>query len=177
MQNKTLASVVKEAREKIGISQRELSRKTGIDNNTLAKIEKGERKKPNVLSLKKLSVILNLNLKELMSLSGYSLKDIDASTNNTYSTLAIISDNAPVLVLDDLINKDSDKLFIKKVIKELFNTCDINKLDILNEMNLKERNRAIKLLKKYIAENNNDIEKINTGIEKLKKLLSENSTD
>lgn len=63
------------------------------------------------------------------------------------------------------------------MIKELFNTCDINKLDILNEMNLKERNRAIKLLKKYIAENNNDIEKINTGIEKLKKLLSENNTD
>ena len=45
MNNKTLASVVKEAREKINISQRELSRITGIDNNTIAKIEKGERKK------------------------------------------------------------------------------------------------------------------------------------
>ena len=43
MNNKTLASVVKEAREKIGISQRELSRITVIDNNTIAKIEKGER--------------------------------------------------------------------------------------------------------------------------------------
>ena len=54
MENKTLASVVKNAREKIGISQRELSRRTGIDNNTIAKIEKGERKKPNVLSLRKI---------------------------------------------------------------------------------------------------------------------------
>ena len=43
MNDKTLASLVKEAREKIGISQREVSRRTGIDNNTLAKIEKGER--------------------------------------------------------------------------------------------------------------------------------------
>ena len=42
MKNKTLASVVKEAREKLNISQRELSRITGIDNNTIAKIEKGE---------------------------------------------------------------------------------------------------------------------------------------
>lgn len=40
MNDKTLASLVKETREKIGISQRELSRRTGIDNNTLAKIEK-----------------------------------------------------------------------------------------------------------------------------------------
>ena len=36
MKDKTLASVVKEAREKLGISQRELSRRTGIDNNTVA---------------------------------------------------------------------------------------------------------------------------------------------
>lgn len=41
MNNKTLAGVVKEAREKINISQRKLSRITGIDNNTIAKIEKG----------------------------------------------------------------------------------------------------------------------------------------
>lgn len=177
MNNKTLASIVKEARKKTGISQRDLSRRTGIDNNTLAKIEKGERKKPNVLSLKKLSVILNLNLKELMVLSGYSSKDIDASTNSTYSTMAIISDNAPVLVLDDLINKDSDKLFIKKVIKELLDTCDIDKLNILNEMNKKEKNRAVKLIKRYIAQNEKDIERINTGIEKLKKLLAENNND
>ena len=60
MNDKTLASLVKETREKIGISQRELSRRTGIDNNTLAKIEKGERKKPNVLSLRKISFLLNV---------------------------------------------------------------------------------------------------------------------
>ena len=64
MNDKTLASLVKEAREKIGISQRELSRRTGIDNNTLAKIEKGERKKPNVLSLRKLALVLDLSLDE-----------------------------------------------------------------------------------------------------------------
>lgn len=44
MNNKTLANVVKEVRKRINISQRELSRITGIDNNTIAKIEKGKRK-------------------------------------------------------------------------------------------------------------------------------------
>ena len=68
MEDKTLASVVKSAREKIGISQRELSRRTGIDNNTLAKIEKGERKKPNVLSLRKLYMVLGIYVKKLMKL-------------------------------------------------------------------------------------------------------------
>lgn len=37
-------------REKLGISQRELSRQTGVDNNTIAKLEKGMRKKPNTLT-------------------------------------------------------------------------------------------------------------------------------
>ena len=71
MEDKTLASVVKGAREKVGISQRELSRRTGIDNNTLAKIEKGERKKPNVLSLRKISYILNIKLEELLNLKYF----------------------------------------------------------------------------------------------------------
>lgn len=53
MNDNTLASAVKETREKINRSQWELSRITGIDN-VIVKIKKVERKKLNVLSLKKL---------------------------------------------------------------------------------------------------------------------------
>ena len=53
MNDNTLASAVKETREKINMSQWELSRITGIDN-VIVKIKKVERKKLNVLSLKKL---------------------------------------------------------------------------------------------------------------------------
>ena len=81
MKDKTLASVVKDAREKLGISQRELSRRTGIDNNTLAKIEKGERKKPNVLSLRKLALILDLSLDELMKLANYDESEFNIISN------------------------------------------------------------------------------------------------
>ena len=65
------------------ISQRELSRRTGIDNNTISQIEKGERKKPNSLSLIKLSQELELDLDDLMNLSGYSKEDIDMTYSIT----------------------------------------------------------------------------------------------
>lgn len=172
MNNKTLASVVKEAREKIDISQRELSRITGIDNNTIAKIEKGERKKPNVLSLKKLSSVLNVSLENLMELCEYSKKEIEVTVNNSYSSIVIKPENAPILVLDDIVNQMQDKLYIKMVIKELLDNCNLDELNIIYKLNKKEQNRVIKLIKKYIKNNENEIESQKKSIDNLNKLLS-----
>ena len=157
MNNKTLASVVKEAREKINISQRELSRITGIDNNTIAKIEKGERKKPNVLSLKKLSSVLNLSLEMLMELCEYSREEIDSTVNNSYSSMVIKPENAPILVLGDIVNQMQDELYIKMVIKELLDNCDLEKLNTIYELNKKDKNRVIKVMKNYIKDNEKEI--------------------
>lgn len=172
MNNKTLASVVKEAREKIDISQRELSRITGIDNNTIAKIEKGERKKPNVLSLKKLSSVLNVSLENLMELCEYSKKEIEVTVNNSYSSIVIKPENAPILVLDDIVNQMQDELYIKMVIKELLDNCNLDELNIIYKLNKKEQNRVIKLIKKYIKNNENEIESQKKSIDNLNKLLS-----
>ena len=38
---KSLATIIKEARENIGISQRELARQIGVGNNTIARLENG----------------------------------------------------------------------------------------------------------------------------------------
>lgn len=173
MDNKTLASVVKEAREKINISQRELSRITGIDNNTIAKIEKGERKKPNVLSLKKLSSVLNLSLEMLMELCEYSKEEIDSTVNNFYSSMVIKPENAPILVLDDMINQMQDELYIKIVIKELLDNCNLEKLNLISELNKKDKNRVIKVIKNYIKDNEKEITKQEKSIGNLKKLLTE----
>ncbi|MFR5856788.1 MAG: helix-turn-helix domain-containing protein [Bacilli bacterium] len=173
MNNKTLASVVKEAREKVGISQRELSRITGIDNNTIAKIEKGERKKPNVLSLKKLSSVLNLSLEDLMELCEYSKEEIEATVNNSYSSMVIKPENAPILVLDDIVNQMQDELYIKMVIKELLDNCNLEKLNIISELDKKEQNRVIKLIKKYTQANEENIKNQKISIDDLKKLLTE----
>ena len=173
MNNKTLASVVKEAREKIGISQRELSRITGIDNNTIAKIEKGERKKPNVLSLKKLSSVLNISLENLMELCEYNKEEIDATVNNSYSSIVIKPENAPILVLDDIINQMKDELYIKMVIKELLDNCNLDELNIISKLDKKEKNRVIKLIKKYTQANEENIKNQKISIDDLKKLLTE----
>ncbi len=174
MNNKTLASVVKEAREKIGISQRELSRITGIDNNTIAKIEKGERKKPNVLSLKKLSSVLNLSLEDLMELCDYSKEEIEATVNNSYSSIVIKPENAPILVLDDIVNQMQDELYIKMVIKELLDNCNLDELNIISKLDKKEKNRVIKLIKKFIKDNAKEIESKKVSIDDLNKLLTNN---
>ena len=173
MNNKTLASVVKEAREKINISQRELSRITGIDNNTIAKIEKGERKKPNVLSLKKLSSVLNLSLEMLMELCEYSKEEIDSTVNNSYSSMVIKPENAPILVLDDIVNQMQDELYMKMVIKELLDNCDLEELNFISELNMKDKNRVIKVMKSYIKNNEKEIKKQKQSIDDLKKLLTE----
>lgn len=173
MNDKTLASVVKEAREKTNISQRELSRITGIDNNTIAKIEKGERKKPNVLSLKKLSSVLNLSLEMLMELCDYSKEEIDSTVNNSYSSMVIKPENAPILVLDDIVNQMQDELYIKMVIKELLDNCDLEKLNVISELDKKEQNRVIKIIKRYIKDNVKEIERQKESIDNLNKLLTE----
>lgn len=173
MNDKTLASVVKGAREKINISQRELSRITGIDNNTIAKIEKGERKKPNVLSLKKLSSVLNLSLEMLMELCEYSKEEIDSTVNNSYSSMVIKPENAPILVLDDIVNQMQDELYMKMVIKELLDNCDLEELNFISELNKKDKNRVIKVIKNYVKDNEKEIKKQKQSLDDLKKLLTE----
>ena len=71
-----LADIIKEAREKKGISQRELARQIGVGNNTIARLENGERKSTNALTLKKMANVLNLDLRKLMTIAGFSEEDI-----------------------------------------------------------------------------------------------------
>ena len=76
MINNNLSVIIKTARETLKISQRELSRRSGVDNNTISKIEKSVRKKPNVISLIKLSDVLDIDISKLLKASGYSKNEI-----------------------------------------------------------------------------------------------------
>ena len=170
MENKTLASVVKSARETLGISQRELSRRTGIDNNTVAKIEKGERKKPNVLSLRKISFLLNLDLEELLKLAGYNEQDIEVSINQ--NSFIISSGNAPLITLEDMINRNKDELLSRRILKELGTKIDYNEIDFINRMNSKDRNKSIKTFKNFLKDNDKEIKKLSDQIEEELKMLN-----
>jgi len=174
MKDKTLASVVKEAREKLGISQRELSRRTGIDNNTVSTIEKGERKKPNILSLRKLSVVLNLDYRNLMELCDYSKEEIKAIADNNYYSLAIRNKDASILMMEDLILAEKEEKYIKLVLKELLEDCDVNNLKCLSGLSKKEKTQIIKKIKEFIEENSKAIEKHQDSIEYLNNKLGNN---
>lgn len=73
---KSLAIVIKEARENIGISQRELARQIGVGNNTIARLENGERKTTNALTLRKISSALHLDYLELLKMAGLDRKSV-----------------------------------------------------------------------------------------------------
>ena len=171
MNDKTLASLVKEAREKIGISQRELSRRTGIDNNTLAKIEKGERKKPNVLSLRKISFLLNLDLEELLKLAGYNDQDIEVALNQR--NFIISSGNSTLIALEDMINRNKDEVIARNILKELRPKIDYNEIDFINKMNSKDRNKSIKIFKNFLKDNDKEIKKLSDQIEEELKISNE----
>jgi len=72
-----LGKVITEAREKLGISQRELSRRANMDCAEVSRIESGKRLKPNVLYLKGIAETLNLSMVDLMKLAGYNDIDIN----------------------------------------------------------------------------------------------------
>lgn len=171
MENKTLASVIKSARERIGISQREVSRRTGIDNNTLAKIEKGERKKPNVLSLRKISFLLNLDLEELLKLAGYNDQDIEVALNQR--NFIISSGNSTLIALEDMINRNKDEVIARNILKELGQKIDYNEIDFINKMNSKDRNKSIKIFKNFLKDNDKEIKKLSDQIEEELKILNE----
>ena len=67
-----LGKVIAETREKVGISQRELSRRANMDCAEVSRIEAGKRQKPNVLYLKGIADTLNLSMVDLMKLAGYN---------------------------------------------------------------------------------------------------------
>lgn len=174
MNNETLASVVKEAREKLGISQRELSRKTGIDNNTIAKIEKGERKKPNILSLRKLSVVLNLNYTKLMKMCDYSKEEIKAIADNNYYSLAVKPKNGAILMMEDLIELEQDDIYVKMVIKELLENYDIDNLKSLSGLSKKEKNKVESKINDLIVEYGKTIKEHKKSINNLNNMLGNN---
>ena len=76
-----LGSLIKQTREDKGLSCRELARQANMDNTEISRIEKGLRKKPNVLFLKGIAEALDLSLVKLMKLAGYSDFDINWGRN------------------------------------------------------------------------------------------------
>lgn len=61
---KTLAAIIRNAREASGLTQLEIANKAGVHPNTIAKIERGIQE-PSYPTLKKLAKVLDIDLNKL----------------------------------------------------------------------------------------------------------------
>ena len=105
-----------------------------------------------------------------MELCEYSKEEIDSTVNNSYSSMVIKPENAPILVLDDIVNQMQDELYIKMIIRKLLDNCNIEELNTISELNNKEKNKVIKVIKNYVKDNEKEIKKQKQSLDDLKKL-------
>ena len=66
MSNATTGKILKDARNKLGLTQQEVAEQSGIHPNTYAKIERDEQE-PSFDTVKRLAKVLKLKLEDIPS--------------------------------------------------------------------------------------------------------------
>ena len=153
---KDISKLVKEARINKGYSARELAKLCDISHTEINNIEKGERVRPAVLTLKAFEKYLDLDFKELATLVGYSKDTIEYGDNDIIVSFERYDKKIREFELEKkFIN---DKLMIKKHlgidIKEYFDPiCEyLKSQDNIDEDLIKKVNNINKLLE-YLINN------------------------
>lgn len=152
----SLGQIIKDARIKKGYSARELAKLCDISHTEINNIEKGERVRPAILTLKVFEKYLDLDFKELATLVGYSKDTIEYSDNNIIVSYERYDKKIREFELEKkFIN---DKLMIKKHlgidIKEYFDPiCEyLKSQENIDEDLIKKVNKINKLLE-YLINN------------------------
>ncbi len=131
-----LGKTISEAREKLGISQRELSRKANMDCAEVSRIEAGKRLKPNILYLKGIAETLGLSLVKLMKLAGYD--DVDINWGKDLSNKRSVTDYQEQIksyeqfyfdVLEELETRRKTDFAIKGGIADLIDKLELAKIE------------------------------------------------
>ena len=152
-----LGKVIAEAREKVGISQRELSRRANMDCAEVSRIEAGKRQKPNVLYLKGIADTLNLSMVDLMKLAGY--KDIEINRGQDFTDRRSPADYQRQIkeydkfyfdVLEDIDDRRKVDFSVKGGIADLIDKLELAKIsnkEISNDEVLDRLKEIIVLIK------------------------------
>ena len=104
-----IGEIIAEAREKKGLSQRQLAKLAKINNSELSKIEAGIRKDPSPRILRKISSIIDVNYSDLMYSIGLGLEvtPLNYFIKNHYSNLnAEELETAEINVLGSIENSE-----------------------------------------------------------------------
>lgn len=168
--NKSLGEIIKEKREAVGLSQRQVARKLKIDNSGLAKIERGDRKKPSILILKKLSMMLGIDLAFLMKKAGYDETEIEIATSQTIFYRIDTGD-----MIEDMIEdkqKELDKVIKEKNMLEKLAEGDIifNVIDETGELHIELNS----FLKEQIKEREKKIKEYSQAVDGMIEILNSN---
>ena len=165
MLEKNIGEVIAEAREKKGLSQRQLAKLAGINSSGLSKIEAGERD-PSPKILRKISNIIDVNYSDLMYMIGLGLEvtQLNYFVKSHYASLNLEQlDTAEINVLGSIENSESIVSTCKKELekddlpeeqKELLihtiedHTYQINSskeiIKLIQSLKVKERNKNAK---------------------------------
>lgn len=131
-----LGKTISEAREKLGISQRELARKSNMDCAEVSRIEAGKRLKPNILYLKGIAETLGLSLVKLMKIAGYD--DVDINWGKDLSRKRSTTDYQEQIksyeqfyfdVLEELETRRKTDFAIKGGIVDLIDKLELAKIE------------------------------------------------
>ena len=117
--SKIVGEVIAEAREKAGLSQRQLAKKANINNSELSKIEAGIRKDPSPKILRKISNHLDVNYNDLMYAAGlgFQVTDLNPFLKSYYKSLkgeeiqeALANTSGSIRTWEKLIKSFEEKL-------------------------------------------------------------------
>ena len=133
MQEKTIGEVIAEAREKKGLSQRQLAKIANINNSELSKIESGIRKEPSPRILRKISNVLDVNYSDLMYMIGLG---IEVSPLNPF-----IKDYYSKLKGNELNEAEVNVLGSKQNLEKLVLSCE----EKLNDNNILDTEKELLL--------------------------------
>ena len=152
-----LGKTITEAREKIGISQRELARQANMDCAEVSRIEAGKRLKPNVLYLKGIAETLNLSMVDLMKLAGYD--DININWGQDFTDRRSTADYQKQIksyeqfyfdFLEELENRRKTDFAIKGGIADLIDKLELAKIEnkeISNDIILERLKELIPMIR------------------------------
>ena len=131
MLEKKVGEVIAEAREKKGLSQRQLAKIAKINNSELSKIESGIRKEPSPKILRRISNVLDITYSDLMYMIGLG---IEVSPLNPF-----IKDYYSKLKGDELNEAEVNVLGNKQNLEKLVLSCE----EKLNDKSIIESEREL----------------------------------
>lgn len=107
MQEKKIGEIIAEAREKQGLSQRQLAKIANISNAELSKIESGEREIPNPKTLRKISKHIDVNYNVMMSMIGLGMEVLNPFIKDYYEKMNLDQlEEAEINVLGSIANSE-----------------------------------------------------------------------